>query len=373
MRITANMTAANSLYNIQLGRGKLDSIQEVVSSGQNVNRPSDDPISSRRLLEVSDDLKAMDQYASNISKATSWLDFTSTALNGGSAILSEARKIAARLNTGSDDPEIRQSARDQLVDLKKQLVDMANTQFGDQYLFGGVNNAVSPFLKDMTGDRTSGSNTVSNVDVTELKAGMRVSGHGIPDGTFIGAVGANSFTLVDSASAAVNATVTTTAFTGNGLNIYRGDSTQFEIEIGQGADQKLNVTGDRLFMGQGTNPSYGNVDIMKAIDDMIVAVGSSDPLNPSDVAAISTASQTLQNGTKQFNIVTSDILSRTTRLDNMRTLNENIKNTLLSVFTGIQEVDYAKMGVQLNNQKVAFEASLSATASLSRLSLLDYL
>jgi flagellar hook-associated protein 3 FlgL len=39
----------------------------------------------------------------------------------------------------------------------------------------------------------------------------------------------------------------------------------------------------------------------------------------------------------------------------------------------VQEVDYAKLGVQLNQQKIAFDASLSATAKLSQQSLLDYL
>jgi flagellar hook-associated protein 3 FlgL len=367
MRITANMTAENSLYNIQQGRTKLDTLQEVISSGQNVNRPSDDPISTRLLMDIGDKLKAIDQYSANISKANSWLKFTSTSLSGVSSVITEGRKIAAQLNTGSSDPTTRQSAHDLLVDLKKQVLDMANTPYGDQYIFAGTNNAVPPFV-ERSGDLAIGSSTVSNVNVTGVTAGMPVSGPGIPAGSFIGPVLANSFTLVDSLGAAV---VATAATTGSALNIYRGNSTQFSVEITQSSTQVINVTGDRLFNGTGSNPSYGSIDIFKAFDDMIEAVGTS--LIPSDVAAISLASQKLQDGTKQFNIVTSDIISRTTRLDNMNTLNANTKNTMLSISTGIQEVDYAKMGVLLNNQKLAFDASLSATAKLSQLSLLDYM
>jgi flagellar hook-associated protein 3 FlgL len=98
-----------------------------------------------------------------------------------------------------------------------------------------------------------------------------------------------------------------------------------------------------------------------------------DATTPSNVANISQGTIDLENGAKQFNIATSDILSRMTRLDNMSKLNDNNKNTLLSIATGVQEVDLVKLGVQMNSQKTAFEASLSATAKLTQLSLLDYM
>lgn len=303
MRVTANMSADNSIYNIQLGRARLDKLQETISSGQNVNRPSDDPISGRVLLEIGDKLKAIDQYSSNVSKATSWSKFTSTALDGMSNIVNLAKKLAGTINTGSSDPGIRQSAHDQLVDLKKQLVDMANTQYGDQYIFAGADNTAPPF------------------------------------------------NYVD--------------------NTYGGDGTQLSIEIGQNSVQALNVTGDRLLLGTGTSPSYGSTDILTAFDNLITAVG--DSVTPSDVPAISLASKDLEAGAKQLNIASSDLLSRMTRLDNMNTLNGNTKNTLLSISTSVQEVDYAKLGIQLTSQKTAFDASLAATAKVSGLSLLDYL
>ena len=303
MRVTANMSAENSLYNIQQGRAKLDKIQESISSGQKINRPSDDPIDSRTLLDIGDKLRSYDQLASNINKATSWLKFTSTAMDGMTAIIGLARKAAGTINTGSSDPSIRQSVHDQLVDLKKQLVDMANTQYGDQYIFAGADNTTPPF---------------NNLN-----------------------------------------------------NNYGGDSTQLSIEVAQNSTQTMNVTGDRLLKGVGANPSYGSVDILATFDNLIAAVG--DSVTPSNVAALSTGIVDLQNGAKQFNIATSDVLSRMSRLDNMDKLNTNNKNTLLSIATSIQEVDYAKLGIEQANQKLAFEASLSSTAKLSQLSLLDYL
>ena len=303
MRVTANMSAENSLYNIQLGRTRLDKLQESISSGQKVNRPSDDPIASRVLLEINDKIKAIDQYSSNVDKGTTWLKFTSTALDSMTGIIGLARKVEGTLSSNNTDSTLRQSVHDQLVDLKKQIVDMANTQFGDQYIFAGADNAAPPF------------NYINNTN--------------------------------------------------------NGDDTQLSIEIGPNSTQGLNITGGRLLQGGGANPSYGSTNILDAFDHMIAAVG--DNLTPTDVVGKAAAAQELEAGAKQFNIATSDILSRTTRLDNMGKLNTNNKDTLLSIATSTQEVDYAKLGIEQTNEKLAFEASLSATAKLTQLSLLDYM
>lgn len=303
MRVTANMSADNALYNIQKGRNKLDKLTESIGTGQNVNRPSDDPIASRTLLEISDKIKALDQYSSNVDKATTLLTVTSTALDGMTSIVNLAKKAAGTINSGSSDPNLRQSVNDQLVALKKQLVDLANTQYGDQYIFAGANNDTPPF------------NYVNNSN--------------------------------------------------------NGDDTQLTVEIGQNSTQALNATGGRVLLGSGSNPSYGSTDILAAFDNLIQAVG--DKTTASDVAGISSATLEIEAGAKQLNVATSDILSRTTRLKSVGTLNDNTKNTLLSIASGIQDVDYSALGVEQTQLQTAYDAVLSTTAKLTQLSLLDYM
>lgn len=370
MRVTQNTTANNTIYNLQQAASKISQLSDLTASGQNVNTPSDDPIASRLLVDIGNKLKLVSQYDSNMSKATTWLNYTSTALTGISDIINQANKVAGTINSGSSDPSFRQSVHDQLVDLKAQVLDMANTQYGDQYIFGGANNTTPPFISK-SGDLASGSNTVSNVNVTGLKAGMKVSGIGIPAGASIGTVDgvSNSFTLVDSTGAPVNATAQAAA--GSSLNIYSGDSTQIAVEINQNSTISLNITGDRLLTGSGSSPSYGSTDIMAAFDNLIAAVGTSS--TTSDVAGITSGIAALQAGAKQLNNATTDILSRTTRLSNMTTLNDNNKNTLLSIVSGIQTVDYNKLGVELSQQQTAYSAALAATAKVQGLSLLNYL
>jgi len=302
MRVTANMSADNSVYNIQQGRNRLDRLQELITSGQNINRPSDDPIGTRLLLDIGDKMKAFDQYNANIIKAKSWMQFNDTALSGMNDVMLQAKSLMNTINNGSSDPSERQNVHNQLVELKKQIIDFANTQYGDQYIFGGADNLVPPF---------------------------------------------------DAAGAFV------------------GDGTERQIEIAANTTQTISVTGDRLLLGIGANPSYGTTNIMQMFDNLIAAVG--DATTPSNPAAITAAVQTLAPATQQiFNAVNTN-LSRMTRVDNMSKLNENNKNTLTNIVGNIQNVDMIKLGVQLNTEQNAFQASLAATAKLSQLSLLDFM
>jgi flagellar hook-associated protein 3 FlgL len=367
MRVTQNSTANNALYNIQQLSNKLDSLQESISSQQNVNRPSDDPISIGTMLDIGDRLKALDQYSTNITKANTWVKFTDTTLTGISDILLQTKNLFSAINSGSNDPNMRQSAHDQLVDLKKQIIEMANMQMGDQYILGGAKSNVAPFTQK-TGD-LNGSTTVANIDVSTLTAGMEVSGTGIPANTTITAVTAgppSSITLSNAATA--NAT-------GSTLNFYAGDSTQLTIEIARATTQAVGLTGDRVLKGAstpaGTLPDYGSIDILQTFDNLIASVG--DKNTASNVPNLAQAGIDLYAGSVQISNAIGDNIARMVRLDNMTKLNDLNKNMMKTIMGNIQEVDNAQLGMELSKQKIAYEASLAATAKISELSLLKYL
>jgi hypothetical protein len=79
------------------------------------------------------------------------------------------------------------------------------------------------FTDTITGSLSTGSSTVISVtadDMRQIHGGERITGTGIPANTFVGAVASSSFTLVDEAGTAVNATAngSTSLLIGHGLN-----------------------------------------------------------------------------------------------------------------------------------------------------------
>lgn len=303
MRITQKITASNSLYYLQQQQQGLNKLQEQISSENNINRPSDDPVNTRLLLSIGDQLKANSQYNANITQATTSLQMSSTALQGMSDALQQAKSLAASIATGSSDTTVISSIVSQLKALKQNIVDYGNIQLGNQYLFGGADNATPPFTSPTTFDGTS--------------------------------------------------------------NGYGGDGTAINVEIGPSSKLQTNVPGDQVLTGTGNTPPTPN--ILQTFDDLIAAVQSNN------VAGIQTGAQNLENGANQITNVSSDVASRLIRLNNASTMNTNTQNTLESIAGNIQNVDMAKLGVELSQQQTAYQASLSATAKIAQMSLLDYL
>lgn len=182
MRVTPGMTADNALYNLQKGRTVLGRLQEQIASGAVINRPSDDPITTRQLLNVESKLEEGEQYLSNINKGDLWLNMSETALEGMVDVLAQSRKVAGTVGSGSADSTVRQNAVSQLTELKKQLIDMGNTQLGDQYLFAGFKTDTAPFSKSDNTYHGSSDDISVEIDQGSLAA-INITGDSLLKGT----------------------------------------------------------------------------------------------------------------------------------------------------------------------------------------------
>jgi flagellar hook-associated protein 3 FlgL len=165
------MTANSALYNLNQGQNVLNTLEEQVSSGLNVNEPSDDPLTTRQLLGLQNQINAGVQSTSNITGGTLMLNVTNTALGGMMDIMSQVKTAAGSMSSGSTDANSANSVTsvtNNLAQLKAQLIDLGNTQNGNQYVFGGFTSS-PPF--DAAGT-FSGTNDPLNVAITP---GTRVS------------------------------------------------------------------------------------------------------------------------------------------------------------------------------------------------------
>ncbi|WP_129124766.1 flagellar hook-associated protein FlgL [Geomonas oryzae] len=214
MRITPGMSADNAIYNLQQGRSAIDQLQEQLASGYNINRPSDDPLSTRQLLDLQEQIDAGNQYSSNITKTETLLNVSNTALSSMADLMQQVKKISGDMVTGTLDATTTASAITNLTQLKSQLIDMGNTRLGDQYVFGGYSTS-QPF--DATG-AFSGTTDILKVEVSP-----------------------NSY---------VGATV-------SGADLLRGGKPPATV-------------------GSGSTAGQGPIDILGSIDALITAIGNKD-------------------------------------------------------------------------------------------------
>lgn len=303
MRITPNITMQNSLYNIQLTRNKLDSINEKIASGQNYNRPSDDPVAARLLVGLADKLRTNSQYKSNIDKAAISLKFTDAPLTAMITTMSNIRSLASTAASGTTSDLTRQNTISQLTAYREQLADFGNTQMGNQYIFAGTMTTTKPFDREV---------------------------QPVPPPV--------------------------------GYNYYKGNDEAITVEIDTGVTEQTNLPGSQILTGP-------DVNILETLDQLIDKLKN----NPTDLSGIQALGTQLDKGTEQIYTAQVTNGTRINRLSAMSELLYNTNNTMSTVVGNVQNADYPKLAVELQQQQIAFEATLSTTAKVSQMSLLNYL
>lgn len=361
MRITTKMTADNSLFNINEGRIRLDRLNEKISSGKQVNRPSDDPVATRKILDVESQIKNSNQSISNIKTGQTWLSLTGTGLEGLLSTVMEIKSTAGQAVSGISDPVKKADMLGQLKLFRDQLMDYTNSQVGNQYIFSGFKSEKAPFAPtSIPADMTAGSPAITNIDATNLYPGLPITGPGIPANSTVAAITTpgvgGAITISNPATA--TATPGTLTFTG----MYQGTEDQLNIDVGGRAPVPVNVSAGAVLRG-----TQGGVDIIRTLDNLVAAISNDD------VAGIQTANNDLDQANQQVLSAVSDVGMRKARLDNALSSQERNSNTLRAIHDGMQNIDMAAAAIALTQQKTAFDAALAATAKIMPLSLLDYM
>ena len=150
MRITDAILAERIISSINESKARLGELQNILATGKKINRPSDDPLRISSVFDLKKELQEIDQYLRNIETATTWIDLTTQTLTQISDILNSARVIALRESSATSTSMSRAAAAQEVKNLKKQLLNLANTSLGGKYLFSGTKTLTKPFLEDGT-------------------------------------------------------------------------------------------------------------------------------------------------------------------------------------------------------------------------------
>jgi flagellar hook-associated protein 3 FlgL len=148
MRITQKMMSNIFVNNLRnQTRGILER-QEQISNQKRINRPSDDPAGMARVLRGRSALAAVDQYSGNIKQTKSRVEFTEEILKLADDLVQRARRTAEENSGDSVTSEQRALAAEGIKETYDQLMQIANSRFGDRYIFGGHQTLAPPFSRD---------------------------------------------------------------------------------------------------------------------------------------------------------------------------------------------------------------------------------
>lgn len=173
-RITNSMLSTNYLSNMNRNLGSMQTLQKQLSSGKQINRPSDNPYTASRAIGLYSEIDANKQYNENIKDISNWLDTTDTALGQIGNLFSRVRELEVAAGNAAYVPSERTAIQDEIKQKVGELAQVLNTNFDGAYIFGGTKSTSKPVLSDLSYASKDGINPATATETTQIGSALNV-------------------------------------------------------------------------------------------------------------------------------------------------------------------------------------------------------
>lgn len=156
-RIGTNFLSQQSNNWLNRSQVRLNEIQEKVSVGRNIIRPSDDPLGATQVLSAVRNMNDDEQFIRNIARGQSELTTTDNAITQMMSLIQRSAELGtqgATITTGASGMQALGEEMDLIIN---QMVQLGNSTLGENYLFSGFKTDTLPFVR--TGDVITYSGT----------------------------------------------------------------------------------------------------------------------------------------------------------------------------------------------------------------------
>ncbi|MBN1866237.1 hypothetical protein JW916_02985 [Candidatus Sumerlaeota bacterium] len=394
MRVSTNYIYDSLRRTMQQSISNLLTAQEVMATQRKVNRLSDDPVASGRILDVGAMISQNEQFVRNLDSANTITDLYDGAFDSVVSVLKRTKELLlGEANSATSTDATREAARIEIVSLASQLVAISNLQYGDRFLFAGYADDTEPFL-DTFVTATPGAGNTGGAAVTyqavadpslvtgddyqirfvapagppwtyevwDTTTGVPVSTGNtyVPGGDiqFDGIIVRIDDTGGPPAVGDVFDVTTTPAGT------YVGDSGSIRIEVEQDVWREINFTGDRVFQGAGLP---GGVNLFDLFERANTALRNNDQVEINNLLG------EFDQATEQTAAIQSIAGSRENLLSQTSDRLLDVQTNLKTLLSELRDVDITDAITEMNRRENAYQAVLSASAKIVQPSLLDFL
>jgi flagellar hook-associated protein 3 FlgL len=145
MRVTLKSITEHMQDLIATKYGDLTKVQEQLSTGKQLLRPSDNPVDVANDLKLRTTTALMTQNGKNISDGINFMQITDTALQSMNPIFQRLNELAIQGSTDTLSATQRVYIQQETEQLFRQLISIADTNYKGDYIFGGTQSKIIPF------------------------------------------------------------------------------------------------------------------------------------------------------------------------------------------------------------------------------------
>ncbi|MCX5845004.1 MAG: flagellar hook-associated protein FlgL [Deltaproteobacteria bacterium] len=393
-RVTDNMKfdmLNNSISNTQTQYSEL---MEKLATEKQVNKPSDDPLGMGKILDYRAVKSYTSHYEKRVEESKSWIDLTESKLSSVNDILNQIRETAISQSSATASESTRQIAADSLQPLIDQLRSLANSKFGDRYLFSGTKTDTEPF---------SATESAARIDAPVNASGNTYTGTVSEAGTYTGATNKTYVVKIVAGGTLGSATYQVSSDSGktwvgvptvlasgsntlgDGISLtfppgtfaandsfsvnayapgyYNGNGEELSVEVGKDVAINYSITGEAAFTARGS----GTVDIFKTLNDLKTA------LQNNDAEGIRNQLDPLQEAGDQITRYTAKCGTRVNSLDISDTVLKDLDTRLTGLTSNIEDADVVALMTAFKMKEIALQACYEMAGNLGNISIINFI
>jgi len=367
MRVTNNMMANNITRHLMRQSESLYKVQEQISTQKKINRPSDDPVGMRQVLDYRSKIATVEQYMDNIARATARLESTEITLDVIDDLIGVVREICQQ--QGKSTTQSRIFAADQVRDLADQVVELANSKMGKNYMFSGHKTDRPAFghVVEVSGGAAGAlefglAAAATSVTIEVLDESGSVI-NTITPAAGVDGVNTVAWSGAIPADGIYKFNVTASDAAGDVVDYatYNGDAGTVRVMMGETAELTIRADGRDIFTPAGL------VDTFEVMADLITA------LENDDTAAINTLTPQLDLVRTQVSEFRAASAPKLYQLENTENFWSKYKPKLEQLLAKTEDVDINEAAMQLNQLDLAYQSTLATAGRIIQPSLVNFL
>lgn len=145
IRVTQGMMSMQTLSNLNRNYSNMSKMENQISTGRKLNKPSDDPVGVTYALRYRAELASNEQFRANADSAVSWLDYTDSTMQQANEVMQRLKELTVQGSNGTLPQSGLDAIKLEVEQLKEQMGNIGNAQIRGKYIFNGQNFDQVPY------------------------------------------------------------------------------------------------------------------------------------------------------------------------------------------------------------------------------------
>lgn len=330
MRITNKMMANNYLRDMSNNLNNMQNLNNQLSSGKEIRRPSDNPYKVARSMQLNTDINANKQYNENIKDTTNWLDTTDESLSQVTNVIQRVRELMVSSGNAAYGSAERGAISNEINERISELTQILNSNFDGKYIFGGTKSSSKPL--DVSKNVLTGANDIKFID----KSGAELA--------------------LDS--------------TDTNVKLQLGMiGTKLKTEISHGVEIEYSV--NALDILKFKNVKGEDVNVINLFKEINKNLKSTDTVENDNI--INKNLSDIDSVVSNLLRIRAEVGAKQNRMESAETKNEDENYNMTDILSKTEDIDFTNKTIEFSMAQTVYQASLQVSSKVLPKTLLDYL